>query len=696
METPADRREIRSDGPATRSKSRRRRRPVLTLGFTLLVGSGAVAVAPLAAQGSSQATPPGSARTTAPDADPRAFLDTYCVTCHNQKLRTAGLDARHAGSPPSRAPTRKCWEKSDRASCAPARCRRRECRAPMRPPIAPWRVARKRNRSRVGGQSESRQNRRGPSSQSLGIQQRDSRPVRARHRREAAAPRATRRPTAASTTSRIRSRFRRRIWSDTCRWRARSRGSRPVFLPPSPKLETFEIPLHVLQDDRQSEDLPFGSRGGIAIHYDFPVDGEYLIKVRLQRQYQDYLKGMGWPQQLDVRLDGKLLKRFTVGGAAQRPSRGGQLRRRRRTGLCRRSRMGNVHAAHAATPGWRFAFRSRRVPAWWACRSCERCGSRKASRNRCSGAGSSPMTRCTWATRTSARSRSAVLIKSTGPAKDTPSRRAIFVCQPPRPPRKSGPAPRRFFREWRGCAYRRPVTKADDADAAGVFRKRPAAMAAAFDNGIQFALERMLVDPDFLLRVHPGAGRPAQRSGTDTYRLSDLEVASRLSFFLWSSIPDERLLTLAEHGQLTNPADSGKRSAAHAGRSARHRCAGERFRRAVAESAPGRGSGGRSGPSIPTTTRACCRRSSRKPRCSSPARCARIAASSELLDADYTFVNERLARHYGIPGVYGSRFRRVTLPESRSARRIAGARGRCWRQPLIRTAHRRCCAANGC
>ena len=77
-------------------------------------------------------------------------------------------------------------------------------------------------------------------------------------------------------------------------------------LPPAnPDLDRFEIPLHVLQDERQNEDLPFGSRGGIAIHYDFPVDGEYLIKVRLQRQYQDYLKGMGWPQQLDVRLDGK-------------------------------------------------------------------------------------------------------------------------------------------------------------------------------------------------------------------------------------------------------------------------------------------------------------------------------------------------------------------------------------------------------
>ena len=90
-----------------------------------------------------------------------------------------------------------------------------------------------------------------------------------------------------------------------------------------------DSPARALQEDRQSEDLPFGSRGGMAIHYDFPVDGEYLIKVRLQRQYQDYLKGMGWPQQLDIRLDGKLLKRFTVGGASQGPAGGGQLRRRR-------------------------------------------------------------------------------------------------------------------------------------------------------------------------------------------------------------------------------------------------------------------------------------------------------------------------------------------------------------------------------
>jgi mono/diheme cytochrome c family protein len=90
-----------------------------------------------------------------------------------------------------------------------------------------------------------------------------------------------------------------------------------VGLPPErPVVEIFDIPLHVLQDDQQSEDLPLGSRGGIAVRHVFPVGGEYTIRVRLQRQYQDYLKGMGWPQQLDIRLDGKLLKRFSVGGNA--------------------------------------------------------------------------------------------------------------------------------------------------------------------------------------------------------------------------------------------------------------------------------------------------------------------------------------------------------------------------------------------
>src|SRR6187200_579963 len=88
-------------------------------------------------------------------------------------------------------------------------------------------------------------------------------------------------------------------------------------LPPvNPNIDTYEIPLHIVQEERQSEDLPFGSRGGIAVNHEFPVAEQYTLRVRLQRQYQDYIKGMGWPQQLDIRLDGKLVKRFEVGGKA--------------------------------------------------------------------------------------------------------------------------------------------------------------------------------------------------------------------------------------------------------------------------------------------------------------------------------------------------------------------------------------------
>ena len=250
-------------------------------------------------------------------------------------------------------------------------------------------------------------------------------------------------------------------------------------LPPaSPALETFEIPLHVVQDDRQSEDLPFGSRGGIAIRHDFPVDGEYLIKVRLQRQYQDYLKGMGWPQQLDVRLDGKLLKRFTVGGEAPRAGPPPPATPATASQALPAIPSGKSTCRSAATPGWRSACRSRPGRTSSACRSCGSCGSRKACRNRCSAAGSSRTTRCTWTTRTSARSRSAVRTTIAGPAKDTPSRRAIFVCQPRLATEEQACATKILSRMAR-LAYRRPVTNADVQTLLEFFDERPAATAEA-------------------------------------------------------------------------------------------------------------------------------------------------------------------------------------------------------------------------
>ncbi len=256
-----------------------------------------------------------------------------------------------------------------------------------------------------------------------------------------------------------------------------------------------------MQDDRQSEDLPFGSRGGIAIHKDFPVDGEYLITVKLQRQYQDYLKGMGWAQKLDVRLDGKLLKRFTVGGKAKgRPAAS--------------SYAGDGEPNFAGDPEWE-TYMQLTGDAGLEVRVPVKAGPRVVGvtfvREEWEPEGlPQPLQRG----RVIADDQvymdyanvGAVLIggpyQAAGPAKDTPSRRAIFVCQP-----ASGAAAEehacatKILSRMATMAYRRPATKAD-VQTLMEFFDSGRRDGGSFDAGIQFALERMLVDPDFLLRIH--------------------------------------------------------------------------------------------------------------------------------------------------------------------------------------------------
>ena len=337
-----------------------------------------------------------------------------------------------------------------------------------------------------------------------------------------------------------------------------------ICLPPaSPRLETFPIPLHVVQDDRQSEDLPFGSRGGMAIKYDFPVDAEDPIKIRLRRQYQDYIMGMGWPQQLDVRLDGRLLKRFTVGGGAPgRPAAA--------------SYAGDGEPGFAGAPEWE-KYMQTGGDAGLEIRVPISAGPRTIGvsfvRELWEPEGlPQPLQRGRVLTNDQIymgyASVGAVTIggpyQVAGTAKDTPSRRAIFVCRPASEPSGVGPGgprepsgaegpPRvindvacasRILSRMARLSYRRPVTKTDVDTLLGFFEQGQRD-GGSFDSGIQFALERILVDPDFLLRV---SREPSQPAGP--YRLGNLEVASRLSFFLWGSIPDERLLNLAEraHG----------------------------------------------------------------------------------------------------------------------------------------------------
>lgn len=434
-----------------------------------------------------------------------------------------------------------------------------------------------------------------------------------------------------------------------------------VGLPPThPTSERFEVPLHVLQDDRQSEDLPFGSRGGIAVHYDFPVDGEYLIKVKLQRQYQDYLKGMGWAQKLDVRLDGKLIKRFSVGGQGKgRPAAA--------------SYAGDGEPGFAGDPEWE-TYMQLTGDAGLEVRMPVKAGERVVGvsfvREMYEPEGlPQPVQLGRVISNDQVYMEHANVgsveiggpydtVKATQtPASLTASRKAIFVCTPPKALAEERPCATTIVNHMGRLAYRRPLSKGDT-DTLMQFFDQGRKTGGTFDSGVQFALERMLVDPDFLLRVH----RDPTGVKSDSYKLSDLEVASRLSFFLWSSVPDDRLLSLAERGELTKPETLDKE--------VRRMLADPRATDSLVKNFAAQWLNLRQIDEVVvdpvkyplydesllngfrTETEMFVANNLRDDR-----------PVSELLTANYTFVNERLAREYGIPGVYGTRFRKVTLPD---------------------------------
>ena len=237
----------------------------------------------------------------------------------------------------------------------------------------------------------------------------------------------------------------------------------------------------------------------------------------------------------------------------------------------------------------------------------------------------------------------------------TASRLAIFSCQPATVSEERDCATAILSRLARR-AYRRPVS-ANDLSTLLSFFDRGRENGGSFDRGIQLALERLLVDPDFLLRIErdPDSAEPER-----PYRLSDMDVASRLSFFLWGSLPDDLLLDVAEQGNLTDPGQLEVQ--------VRRMLNDSRSRSLVDDFAVQwlhlRNLEDVKGDPVPfpdfddnlveafyeETTRFL----------SSTLREDRSIL--DLLDADYTFVNERLARHYGIQGIYGSRFRKVIVP----------------------------------
>ncbi len=431
-----------------------------------------------------------------------------------------------------------------------------------------------------------------------------------------------------------------------------------------PALDTFEIPLHVVQEDRQDDDLPFGSRGGIAIHYEFPVDGEYLIKVRLRRQYQDYLMGMGWPQQLDVRLDGKLLKRFTVGGTAPGTPAAA-------------SYAGDGEPGFAGAPEWE-TYMQLTGDAGLEVRVPVSAGPRVVGVS---------FVRELWEPEglPQPQQRGRVLTndqiymgyaavgsvqiggpyRAAGTVAATPSRRAIFVCHPDAPD-GCGPAGGRRLRHddpVADGAAGLPASRHERrrADAARSSSRPAGARAAASTRGFSSRSNgcwSIRISCCGFRRIR----RPASRSPRPSARrLSDIELASRLSFFLWSSIPDQPLLDLAERGELSTPAVLAQQ--------VRRMLADPRATSALVDDFAAQWLNLRRVGEVvvhpdvyPDFDDNLLDAFTQETKLFIADTLRDDRSVSDLLRADYTFVNERLARHYGIPGIYGSRFRRVTLP----------------------------------
>lgn len=631
---------------------------VLTGGWMVVVlGAQSPVPAPRASSGTPAVTQPAP---VAVRADHQATIRRYCVTCHNQRMKTAGLmldtiDAEHPGTSPDE------WEKVIM-----------KLRAGSMPPTGLPRPDPATSAEMIGW-LEGELDRAWAAAPNPGR-------IGAVHRLNRTQYNNVVRDLFALSNVDVRSQlpgdetadgsfdnFADSLSISTAHLERYLSVARQVTrlatgLPPTaPALDIFEVPLHIVQDDRQSDELPLGSRGGIAVTYNAPVDGEYTIRVKLRRQYQDYLMGVGWAQRLDVRTDGTLAKRFTVGGAAKGRAAAA-------------SYAGDGEPNFAGDPEWE-EYMQVSGDAGLDVRVPLKAGPRVIGvsfvREQWEPEGlPQPLQRGRVLTNDQLYMDNAAIgsvqiggpFNATGHPADTPSTRSVFVCRPKAAAEEPACATRILSRLGR-LAYRRPLAKAD-VDGLMAFFADGRKNGGSFESGIQFALERMLVDPDFLLRVHrdprglkAAAGQPA------SYPMNDLEIASRLSFFLWASIPDERLLALAEKGQLTQPAILEAQT--------RRMLADPRATETLANDFGAQWLNLRrvgdvvAHPDVyPSFDDSLLEafRTETEMFVASTVRDDRSVL--DLIRADYTFVNERLARHYGFPGISGSRFRRVTVPDT--------------------------------
>ena len=417
----------------------------------------------------------------------------------------------------------------------------------------------------------------------------------------------------------------------------------------NPVADVFKIPTALVQDERTSEDLPFGSHGGTSIRYHFPLDGEYEIKVLLKRQLYLYIMGMGEPHQIDIRLDGTLVKRFEVGGKARGMTNPESFAGNTQGDPEFEEYMHTADArlearlpVKAGTHDVGVSF----VRRFWEPEGIVQPRQRGFARTTNEVYHGNPAVDTVAI---------AGPYQTVGVSDDSPSRRKIFVCRP-KDAASEEPCARKILSTLAKRAYRRPVTE-QDVQALLDFYKE-GRTAANFDAGIQRGLERVLAAPSFLFRIER---EPADAKAGSIYRLNDLDLASRLSFFLWSSIPDDELLNAAIAGKLKVPAVLEQQ--------VRRMLADPRSRALVdnffdqwlqMSKLTGLVPDVDAFPDFDENLREAMHQETGE----FVANQLREDRSVlELLTANYSYLNERLARHYGIPNIYGNHFRKVSFTD---------------------------------
>ena len=403
----------------------------------------------------------------------------------------------------------------------------------------------------------------------------------------------------------------------------------------APTLAVFDAPHDTSQND-YVEGLPFGTRGGLLIEHEFPADGEYTITVKGMTGYFTAVLGNVRGEKLEVTVDGKRVYLYDWDREiATKRSDGGKT-----PALPIKAGFHRIGVAFLATSD---------LPDTGIDRSFQRTMNSPGS----------------IAGHTFYPHVGQVFIE--GPFKgtvaaDTQSRRAIFECYPKTMSEEDHCA-HRIITTLTTKAFRRPARDAD-IKVMTAFYRSGREQGGRFDSGIEAVIQRLLIDPDFIYRAEI---EPARVEAGTAYRISDLELASRLSFFLWSSIPDRELITLASANRLHEPKvlrqQVGRMIADPRSQALVRNFTGQWLNiRGLAASEPAVNLF----PDFDSTLRDAFKR---EVELFFASIIQEDRSVTDLLTADYTFVNERLARHYGIPGVYGPQFRRVQLGPDQDMRR---------------------------